>query len=237
MQIDILSVVPSFFDGPLEASLLGRGRREGVCDVTAYDLHRWGRGRHGSVDEPPYGGGPGMVLRPDPFFDAVEELYGDLASRPHTVLLSAAGTRLTQVSVRRLAALPRLLVCCGRYEGVDQRVADGLAHEEISVGDYVLSGGEPAALVLIDAVVRLQRGVMGNAASADEESFGPAGLLEYPHYTRPVSYRGWEVPEVLRSGDHGRIAAWRRERALERTRSRRPDLLVGDGEADAGQSP
>lgn len=225
MHVDVLSLFPGWFTGPLDASLLGRAREAGVLRIAVHDLRRWTTDRHRTADDEPYGGGAGMVLKPEPFFAAVEELYGSLEARPRTVVLTPRGDPLDQRRVRDLAGADRLLLLCGRYEGIDERVHAALAHDELSIGDYVLAGGEVAAAVVIEAVTRLLPGVMGNQGSADDESHA-AGLLEYPQYTRPASFRGMDVPEVLRSGDHGRVAAWRHEQALARTRTVRPDLYA-----------
>ena len=233
MHIDVLTIFPEFFAGPLDASLLGRARERGTVTVEVHDLRRWTADAHRTVDDAPFGGGAGMVLKPGPFFDAVEGLYGAIAERPRTLIPTPRGRRLTQSLVSELAAEPRLLLLCGRYEGIDERVHETLATDEVSIGDYVLAGGEVAACVVIEAVTRLLPGVMGNTASAREESFDE-GLLEYPHYTRPATYRGRSVPDVLLSGDHGRIAAWRRAQALERTRRVRPDLLESLDDVKAG---
>jgi tRNA (guanine37-N1)-methyltransferase len=228
MRIDVLSIFPDYFRGPFDASLLGRARQTGLLDLRVHDLRRWTSDRHRSVDDAPFGGGAGMVMRPEPFFEAVDELYGEAAARPRTLLLTPRGRPLEQALVRRLADEPALLLLCGRYEGIDERVHRALATDEVSIGDYVLAGGEVAACVVVEAVTRLLPGVMGNAASGEDESFAH-GLLEYPQYTRPARYRGMSVPDVLRSGDHARVAGWRRARALERTREVRPDLLDGAG--------
>lgn len=228
MRLDVLTLFPEFFSGPLDASLLGKAREAGLLDVRVHDLRDWTHDRHRTVDDDPYGGGAGMIMKPEPFFEAVEALYGTVAARPRTVLFTPRGRRLDQPLVRELATEPRLLLLCGRYEGIDERVHEALAHDEVSIGDYVLAGGEVAACVVIESVTRLLPGVMGNESSAADESFahGEDGmLLEYPQYTRPWSYRGMDVPEILRSGDHGKVAAWRREQALARTRAVRPDLL------------
>jgi tRNA (guanine37-N1)-methyltransferase len=223
VRIDVLSIFPDYFEGPLSASLLGKAREAGLLDVAVHDLRAWATDRHRTVDDEPYGGGAGMVLKPEPFFEAVESLYGALQRRPRTVVLTPRGRLLDQRLVAELAAEPALLLVCGRYEGIDERVHEAVAHDEVSIGDYVLAGGEAAACVLIEAVTRLLPGVMGNVASAADESFAD-GLLEYPQYTRPATYRGMAVPSVLRSGDHGRVAEWRRQRSLQRTRAVRPDL-------------
>ena len=222
MRIDVFSIFPEYFGGPLDASLLGRARADGLLDVRVHDPRAFTTDRHRSVDDAPYGGGAGMVMAPGPLWDAVETVG---PPRP-LLLLSPGGRRFDQAAARQLAALAGFSLLCGRYEGVDQRVADHLCDGELTVGDYVLAGGEAAALVVIDAVARLVPGVMGNAESAADESFAD-GLLEYPQYTRPAEFRGWEVPEVLRGGDHARMARWRRAQALRRTLARRPDLLAG----------
>jgi tRNA (guanine37-N1)-methyltransferase len=223
VKIDVLSIFPDYFLGPLSASLLGRARATGLLTVEVTDLRSFTTDRHRSVDDIPFGGGPGMVLAPGPFFAAVEHLYGSVDARPRTVLLTPRGRPLRQPLVAELAAEDDLLLLCGRYEGVDERVAEGLATDEVSIGDYVLAGGEVAACVLIEAVARLIPGVMGNLFSGAEESFS-SGLLEYPQYTRPAEFRGMVVPDVLRSGHHGQIASWRHEQAVARTKAVRPDL-------------
>jgi tRNA (guanine37-N1)-methyltransferase len=223
MRIDILSIFPEFFSGPFDTSLLGRARDEGILELSVHDLRRWATDRHRTVDDIPYGGGAGMVMKPEPFFAAVSELYGDVAARPRTVLLTPRGRPLDQGLVRDLATEPSLLLLCGRYEGIDERVHSQLATDEVSIGDYVLAGGEVAACVLVEAVMRLLPGALGNADSTEDESFS-SGLLEYPQYTRPAEFRGESVPEVLRSGDHGKVAAWRNAQALARTKAVRPDL-------------
>jgi tRNA (guanine37-N1)-methyltransferase len=222
MRIDVFTIFPEYFSGVLDASLLGRARADGRLDVRLHDPRDQTADRHRSVDDAPYGGGAGMVMAPEPLFAAVEA-----AAPPRPLfLLAASGRPFDQAVARELAALPGFSMICGRYEGVDQRVADDLCDGELSVGDYVLAGGEAAAAVVIDAVVRLVPGVMGNDESALDESFGD-GLLEYPQYTRPAEFRGHEVPEVLRTGDHARVARWRRAQALRRTLDRRPELLGG----------
>ena len=223
MRIDVLTLFPGFFTGPLDESLLGRARTAGLLEVTAHDLRTWATDRHRTVDDVPEGGGAGMVLKPEPFFAAAEGLYGSVEQRPRTVVLTPRGTPLRQDLVVELASEPALLLLCGRYEGIDERVHTELAHDEISVGDYVLAGGEVAACVLIEAVTRLLPGVMGNDASGADESF-TGGLLEYPQYTRPATFRGADVPPILLSGNHAAVAQWRLEQAIERTRAVRPDL-------------
>jgi tRNA (guanine37-N1)-methyltransferase len=223
VRIDVLTLFPGYFAGPLDESLLGRARAAGLLDITVHDIRSWATDRHRTVDDVPYGGGAGMVLKPEPFFAAVEELYGAIESRPRTIVLTPRGEPLTQERVVKLAREPALLLLCGRYEGIDERVHTGLAHDELSVGDYVLAGGEVAAAVVIESVTRLLPGVMGNDASGADESFA-GGLLEYPHYTRPAEFRGLRVPDVLLSGHHGEIAKWRHEQSEQRTRATRPDL-------------
>jgi tRNA (guanine37-N1)-methyltransferase len=226
VRIDVFTIFPDYLAGPLGLSLIGRARERGAVDLRLHDPRDHTDDRHRSVDDAPFGGGPGMVMRPEPLFDAVEA-----AQPPRPLfLLAAGGRRFDQAMARELAAGDGFSLLCGRYEGVDQRVADHLCDGEVSVGDVVLAGGEAGALVIIEAVTRLLPGVMGNDESSVEESFAE-GLLEYPQYTRPADYRGWTVPDVLRSGDHGRIAEWRRSMALRRTAERRPDLLSPDGPA------
>jgi tRNA (guanine37-N1)-methyltransferase len=220
VRIDLFTIFPEYLAAPLDASLLGKARARGVIDLRVHDLRDWTDDAHRSVDDAPFGGGAGMVMMPGPIFAAVEAVA---PVRP-LLLLSASGERFEQEKARDLAGGPGFSLLCGRYEGVDQRVADHLCDGELSVGDYVLAGGEAAALVVVEAVARLVPGVMGNEESASQESFAE-GLLEYPQYTRPAEFRGWTVPEVLRSGDHGRVEQWRRDEALRRTHNRRPDLL------------
>lgn len=221
MRIDVFSIFPEYLAGPLGISLLGRARERGRLDVRIHDPRDHATDRHRSVDDAPFGGGAGMVMAPEPLFAAVEAAD---PVRP-LLLLSASGRRFDQTVARELAAGPGFSLVCGRYEGVDQRVADHLCDGELSVGDFVLAGGEAAALVVVEAVVRLVPGVMGNDDSALDESFTD-GLLEYPQYTRPADFRGHTVPPVLLSGDHARIERWRRAQALRRTLTRRPDLLT-----------
>ena len=221
MLVDIVTIFPGFFASPLATGLLGKAGERGLVQVRLHDLRTWAADRHRSVDDAPFGGGAGMVMLPGPWFEALDALQADGSA--HVVLLAPDGRRFDQATATRLAGEPRLVLCCGRYEGVDERVRSRV-DEILSIGDFVLAGGESAALVVLDAVARLVPGVMGNAASAADESFA-AGLLEYPQYTRPAVYRGLEVPAVLRSGDHGAIARWRHDQAVERTRRLRPDLL------------
>ncbi len=221
MRIDVITIFPELFAAPLETSLLGKAVAAGLLDVRVHDLREHGLGKHRSVDDEPYGGGAGMVMRPEPLFDAVEEVRGP---ESHVVLLSPRGTRLDHAAVTALAERAHLILVCGRFEGVDERVSEHLVDEEVSIGDYVLAGGELPALVVIEAVSRLVPGVLGNAESLASESHA-AGLLEYPQYTRPAEFRGWRVPDVLLSGDHGAVARWRSEQSERLTRERRPDLL------------
>jgi tRNA (guanine37-N1)-methyltransferase len=224
MRIDVFTIFPEYLSGPLALALVGRAREAGLLDVRLHDLRDWTSDVHRSVDDAPFGGGAGMVMMPEPIFAAVEAVQ---PPRP-LFLLSASGPRFDQARARELASTEGFSLLCGRYEGVDQRVADHCCDGELSVGDYVLAGGEAAALTVIEAVTRLVPGVMGNDASSAEESFGPDGaLLEYPQYTRPARFRDWDVPAVLRSGDHARVARWRKAQAILRTRARRPDLLNG----------
>jgi tRNA (guanine37-N1)-methyltransferase len=225
MLVDIITIFPDLFDSPLRSSLLGKAGERGLIEVRTHDLRQWAKGRHRSVDDAPFGGGAGMVMTPEPWFEALDALEAEERpeGRGRVVQLAPDGARFDQAAAVRLAAEPRLVLCCGRYEGIDERVRTRV-DEVLSIGDYVLAGGETAALVVLDAVARLVPGVMGNAESAADESFS-SGLLEYPQYTRPAVFRGLEVPDVLRSGDHGAVDRWRREQALERTRKVRPDLL------------
>jgi tRNA (guanine37-N1)-methyltransferase len=266
MRFDLITIFPEFFAGPLEHGIVRRAREARLIEVRVQDLREFTKDRHRTVDDRPFGGGEGMVMKPEPLFEAVESLLGHsvgqasgLASPDSgtaIVLLSAAGKRFKQETARRYAGLNGIILICGRYEGVDERVAEHLATEEISVGDFVLSGGELPAMLVIDAVTRLLPGALGNEASAQNESFSgsagstlPAGaqdgaprevdkhrasdrneangvLLDYPHYTRPAEFRGWAVPEVLIGGNHAEVAKWRRSAALEKTRRNRPDLLL-----------
>jgi tRNA (guanine37-N1)-methyltransferase len=221
VRIDVFTIFPAVVEAPLPGSLLGRAIGAGVLDVRVHDLRQWSVDRHRTVDDAPFGGGPGMVMKPEPFFAAVESLDPD---RGRVLLMSPAGRRLDQELVRALSSEPHLTILCGRYEGVDERVVDGLPAEEISIGDYVLSGGELPALVLIEAVTRLVPGVIGKEASHEQDSFSAGGLLDHPHYTRPQEFRGMAVPEVLVSGNHGEVDRWRRDAAIEKTRRNRPDL-------------
>ncbi len=221
MRINVISIFPEFFDSPLQVSLVGRARQDGLLEVDVIDLRPFGKGFHRQLDDAPFGGGPGMVMMVEPLDHALEPLASS-----HKVLLAAAGYPLSQDRLDAWAGMDELTLICGRYEGVDQRVADQLVDEEISLGDYVLLGGEVGALAIIEGVTRLLPGVVGNPESVEAESFRD-GLLEEPQYTRPAEYRGWKVPDVLLSGDHGKVDEWRHARRLQRTTERRPDLLDG----------
>ncbi len=222
MHIRVVTLFPEMFDSPLDVSLVGRARADGLLVVEIVDLRPFGKGRHRQVDDEPFGGGAGMVMMVEPLAGALEPL-----AATRRVLLTPAGRPLTQAMLDEWATLGELTLVCGRYEGVDERVAEHLVDEEVSLGDYVLLGGEVAALAIIEGITRLLPGVVGNPTSIETESFRD-GLLEEPHYTRPADFRGWRVPPVLLSGDHGRITEWRRAQRLERTRERRPDLGAGD---------
>lgn len=224
MRIEIVSVFPQMFESPFGASIIKRAADAGLVEIALHDLRDWTDDRHRTVDDAPYGGGAGMVMRPEPWFRAVEQLQ----ERPppgRVILLTPQGRPLTQALVADLAQEERLILCAARYEGIDERVREHLVDDEISVGDYVLSGGELPAMVVVDAVVRLLPGALGSAESLLEESFNDS-LLEYPHYTRPPDFRGWTVPPVLLSGDHAEIDRWRRGQRIRRTSERRPDLLA-----------
>ncbi len=224
MEIHVFTVLPQILVPALDGGLLGKAREGGVVEVVVHDLRDHTTDRHRSVDDAPFGGGPGMVLAPDPIFRAVEAVE---PPRP-LYLLGPGGRRFDQALAADLAAGRGFSLLCGRYEGVDERVREHLADDELSIGDYVLAGGEAAAFVVVEAVTRLVPGVMGNQASADDESFA-SGLLEYPQYTRPAEFRDWAVPDILRSGDHPRVTRWRRAQALRRTFDRRPDLITARG--------
>ena len=255
MRFDLVTIFPEFFTGPLDFGIVRRAREANLIEIHIQDLRDFTKDRHRTVDDRPFGGGEGMVLKPEPLFEAVETLLGrgigdaenpqPLGANTSVVLLSAAGKRFTQETARRYAGLERIVLICGRYEGVDERVAEHLATEEISIGDFVLSGGELGAALIVDAVTRLLPGALGNEASSRNESFAaltdavaenaaapaasspavPRVLLDFPHYTRPADFRGWNVPEVLIGGHHAEVAKWRREAALAKTRRNRPDLL------------
>jgi tRNA (guanine37-N1)-methyltransferase len=251
MRFDLITIFPEFYTGPLEHGIVRRARETDIVQIHIQDLREFTKDRHRTVDDRPFGGGEGMVLKPEPLFEAVEKLLGRSVGdsgeikKPDPnmaiVLLSASGKRFTQAAARRFAQMQRIIFICGRYEGVDERVAEHLATDEISVGDYVLSGGELPAMLILDAVTRLLPGAVGNEASTQNESFRevpneahpamettetavPAHMLDFPHYTRPADYRGWKVPEVLIGGNHAEVIKWRRQQALEKTRRNRPDL-------------
>ena len=225
MTFHVLTIFPEFFHGPFDHGIIQKARESGRIEIQVHDLRRWTRDRHRTVDDRPFGGAEGMVLKPEPLFEAVESIWPERGNPDRRViLLSAQGRKFDQAKARELASARELLLICGRYEGVDERVAAHLADEEISIGDFVLSGGELAAAVVIDTVARLQEGVLGNRDSAANESFGEEGLLDCPQYTRPAEFRGWKVPETLLSGNHEEIRKWRRNAALEKTGRLRPDL-------------
>lgn len=227
MRIDIVSIFPEAF-APLEVSLLRRARETGRLHIKVWDLREFTTDRHRQVDDAPYGGGAGMVMKPEPFFEAVDAIRSESRhTAPRIILTSPQGVRLTQVLAEELAAENHLVVLCGHYEGIDERVRENLATDEISIGDYVLTGGELPAMVIIDAAARFIPGVVGDAASVEADSFNE-GLLDYPHYTRPAAYRGMQVPSVLLSGDHEAIRRWRQAQRLRRTLERRPDLLKAE---------
>ena len=258
MRFDIITIFPEFFDGPLDYGIVRRARETGLLDVEVHDLREFTHDRHRTVDDRPFGGGEGMVLKPEPIFEAVESLLGGSSVPPSTavVLLSAAGRVFRQDTARHYAGLEHIVLLCGRYEGVDERVAAHLATEEVSIGDFVLSGGELPAAMIVDAVTRLLPGALGNEASSVHESFSPPGgeqqsaaayggaaaspvaahespgashgILDCPHYTRPAEFRSWAVPEVLLSGNHEQIRRWRRKMAVAKTLRNRPELLAGE---------
>ncbi len=226
MRFDLLSAVPSIFESWREASILARGQVAGAIDIRVHDLRDWAHDRHRTVDDYPYGGGAGMVLKPAPLWEALDSLRAAVDDQPVTILMTPQGEPFRQEIARELAAQRRLILVCGRYEGVDERVRQYAVERCLSVGDFVVTGGELPAMMVVDAVARLVPGVLGTAASADEESFGE-GLLEYPQYTRPASYRGHDVPEELLGGHHERVRLWRRMESLRRTLDQRPELLAG----------
>jgi len=229
MRIDVLTLFPEMFSGYVGQSLLKRAIEAGIVVVQLHNIRDWAQGKHKQVDDRPFGGGPGMVLRPEPVVESVEAVREQGSEPGHLILLTPQGRKLDQRAVEELAGYKRLVLLCGRYEGVDQRAIDILKPEEISIGDYILGGGEVAAMVVVDAVVRLVPGVLGDEESNKQDSFsGDPPLLEFPQYTRPREFRGLTVPEVLMSGNHPDIAAWRHEQKLERTRERRADLLGED---------
>lgn len=225
LRFDVFSVLPEVMQAYLDSSIIGRAQASGKVHVALHNIRDYARDRHRTTDDEPYGGGGGMVMKPEPIFSAVETVLGDALEETPVILLTPQGQVLNQAKAAQLAKESRLALICGRYEGVDERVRNHLATQEISIGDYVLTGGELPALVLIDAVVRLRPCVLGDEQAPTKDSHAES-LLEHPHYTRPAEFRGWRVPEVLLSGDHGKIAAWRRKQALVRTSRRRPDLLA-----------
>jgi tRNA (guanine37-N1)-methyltransferase len=227
MVFHVLTIFPEFFRGPFEYGVVAKAVEAGLIDIRVHNLRDWTYDRHKSVDDRPFGGGEGMLLKPQPLFEAVEAIWPERNPKRKVVLLSAQGRQFTQATARRLnEEAGEILLICGRYEGVDERVAEHLADEELSIGDFVLSGGELAAAVVIDSMARLVPGVLGNEASAVHESFsGASGVLDCPQYTRPADFRGWKVPEVLAGGNHEEIRGWRRKAALEKTARMRPDLL------------
>lgn len=228
-RFDVITIFPDFFRGAFDYGIIRRAQAAGLIEVRAHDLREWTEDKHRQVDDRPFGGGDGMVLKPEPIFAAVEDLTRatggeSYAEGTRVLLLSPQGRVLTQAVAAELAQAEQLVLICGRYEGVDERVAEALVTDEISIGDYVLSGGEPAAVVVVDAVVRLIPGALGSETSALNESFSD-GRLDYPHYTRPPEFRGMRVPDILLTGHHGEIARWRSEQALKKTERNRPDLL------------
>jgi len=225
VRFHILSIFPEFFDGPFRHGVVAKAAETGLITIDIHDLRNWTHDRHRTVDDRPFGGGEGMLLKPEPIFEAVESIWPQRTASQRLVLLSAQGQRFDQPAARRLVGYPELFLICGRYEGVDERVAEHLADEELSVGDFVLSGGELAAAMVIDCVARLLPGVLGNADSALQESFSQEKWLDCPQYTRPADFRGWKVPEMLLSGNHEEIRRWRRQAAREKTARNRPDLL------------
>ncbi len=227
MKVDVLTLFPAMFAGPLDESIIRRAREDGLLELAVHDLRNWTHDRHRTVDDEPYGGGPGMLLKPEPVFEAVEDLADN---ETKVILMTPQGRPFEQAQARDLAASVRLLLICGSYEGYDERIRT-LAHEELSIGDYVLTNGALPAMVVIDAITRLLPGVLGDDTSSTEESFSE-GTLEYPQYTRPAEYRGLKVPEVLLSGHHAEIERWRSEQAEERTRKRRPELLEDENKEE-----
>ena len=226
MIFNVLTIFPEFFVGPFEHGVVARAKLAGLVQIRIHNLRDWTSDRHKTVDDRPFGGGEGMLLKPEPLFEAVEAIWPERRVDQKVVLLSAQGRKFDQQAAERLGAAPELLFICGRYEGVDERVAEHLADEELSIGDYVLSGGELAATVIIDAIARLVPGVLGNEDSAVQESFsGPGRLLDFTQYTRPADFRGMKVPETLLGGNHEQIRRWRHEAALRKTERLRPDLL------------
>ncbi|MBA3270920.1 MAG: tRNA (guanosine(37)-N1)-methyltransferase TrmD [Acidobacteria bacterium] len=228
MRFDIVTIFPEMVESGLAAGVVGRARQSGLLDIVVHNLRDFTTDRHRVVDDVPFGGGPGMVLKPEPLFAAAEAIAERRGPADAVLLMSPAGKPFTQADAKRLSYLEHLVVLCGRYEGIDERVREHVATEEISIGDYVLSGGEMPALVVVDAVSRLVPGVVGDAQSVEADSF-TRGLLDHPHYTRPAEFRGHRVPDVLVSGHHGEIRKWRQREAVRRTAQRRPELLAGAG--------
>lgn len=228
MRLDILTLFPEIAAGPLGASIIGKAQQRGLVDLHVHNLREWATNKHRTTDDTPYGGSQGMVMTCEPFFAAVEQLRTPAA---RVILMTPAGRPFTQAIAEDYAKREHLILLCGHYEGVDQRVIDHLVDEELSIGDYVLTNGALAAAVVADAVARLLPGVLGDANSAPDDSFS-SGLLEFPQYTRPVDFRGWRVPDILLSGHHAEIAKWRREQALAKTKRVRPDLLPGESDRD-----
>ena len=225
MKFHIVTIFPEFFRGPFEHGVIQKAREAGLIEIHVHDLRTWTYDRHRTVDDRPFGGGEGMLLKAGPIFEAVEAVWPERNQGSKVILLSAQGKKFDQAKAREFSELKELLLICGRYEGVDERVAEHLADEELSIGDYVLSGGELAAAIVVDAVARLQAGVLGNETSSVDESFSEEGLLDWPQYTRPAEFRGWKVPEVLIGGNHEEIRKWRKSAAREKTRRQRPDLV------------
>ncbi len=238
VRFDIITIFPGMFSSAMGESIVGRAVKSGLAEINCVDLRDFTRDRHNSVDDRPYGGGPGMVFKPEPVFDAVESVLGHVEpsgdGRVRKIILTPQGRRLDQSLMRELSQETRIVLLCGHYEGFDERIIDGLDFEEVSIGDYVLSGGEIPAMVLVDGIVRLLPGALGHPESSSQESF-ENGVLDYPQYTRPPEYRGMKVPDVLLSGNHAEIEQWRRQQALERTRDRRGDLLENKELQEAGQ--
>ena len=238
VRFDIITIFPGMFSSVVEESIVGRAVKSGLVEIQRVDLRDFTQDRHRSVDDRPYGGGPGMVFKPEPVFDAVESVLGEAGpsadSGIRKIILTPQGRRLDQPLLRELSGESRIVLLCGHYEGFDERIVEGLGFEEVSIGDFVLSGGELPAMVLIDGVVRLLPGALGHPESSEQESF-ENGTLDFPQYTRPPEYRGMKVPEILLSGNHAEIEQWRRQQALERTRDRRGDLLEDREFQEAGQ--
>jgi len=224
MKIDVLTLFPEMFDGVFGASILGKAKEKGIVSLQAINFRAYSNNKHNTVDDYPYGGGGGMVLKPEPVFAAVDQLMSEADVRPRVILMCPQGAPFTQQKAEELAKEQHLVLICGHYEGYDERIREHLVTDELSIGDYVLTGGEIPAMTVIDSVVRLLPGVLGNETSAVTDSYS-TGLLEHPHYTRPAEFRGWEVPDVLISGHHANIEVWRREQSLLRTLQRRPDML------------